>query len=460
MPQLLLASAFSATPIIENTAAIIEKVSITKIYDYIYILNIFNNFTFYDELFSQIDKNTNMIKNYLQEFRDKNVPLSIQDQLYIASMTRTLMRHTEFLLIVEKSSTQFYTNKESCSTMSSTQMHSTLAMTSTDIYKSNIFTHTLEPTQDNLALLAQAHEISYNLKLIRMNIDEFNVHNTTTQNLYDQLKTIIHESILISESSLMQIYYQNVSLTSNILNIINNYEILHYKNKTFDEVWQMITEISNFSCQEHNQGRITSIEIPLIIGNNPIASLFQATPIILLNQTLQLKAPQTWILGDLNKPLYLLDNESFLQHCFSKNDIFLCKFPPNYKPIHDPCIYALLTKESIYRSCELQVFFHATCISQTMGYNKSILAHFCPLAKRSWILPIKKTNTSTKFIQLTNMQILLLNNSNIEVTSTPTHRSNILPILAIASIAITSTFYLTAWACVFYKSLYPNYLAH
>lgn len=460
MPQLLVASAFSATPIIPNTAAIIEKVSTSKIYDNIYTLNIFNNFTFYDELFSQIDKNTNVIKYCLQELQDKNLPLSLQNQLYIASMTRTLMRHTEFLLITEKSSTRFYTNQESCSTISSAQLVSTLAMTSTDIHKSNIFTYTLEPTPDNIALLTQSRETSYELKLIRENIDEMIVNNISAQNFYDQLKNTIHESILISESTLMQIYYQNVSLTSNLLNIINIYDILKYNNKTFNEVWQMISEISNFSCQEHEKGRITSIEIPLITGIDLVTSLFQATPIILLDHTLQLKSPQTWIVGNINEPTYLLNNESFFQHCHPKNDIFLCKFPPKYNPSQDPCINALLTKAKIYRSCELQLFFQATCISQTMGYNKSIFAHFCPFAKRSWILPIKRASTSTQFIQLTNMQILLLNNSNTEVISAPIHHNNILPLLALGSIAITAMCYLTAWACVLYKSFHPHFIAH
>lgn len=272
------------------------------------------------------------------------------------------------------------------------------------------------------------------------------------------MKTIIQDSIHISESTLMNVYHQNISLSSNIL---NSYDVIRYEETSFDKVWAMISLISNFSCLQHNEGHIISLNIPIIFRYNIELSLLQPMPIILNDKTTQLTYNPIWILGNVANPTLLLNYSTVFQYCYYINNIYLCQYLPQADTQQNPCIRHLLIFKELLQTCSIYSYSQTSCISKTIGFNNQTFAHICQFGRKSWLLPIKITKTPRKFIQLTISydNINNLNRSAIHITTNSSNNHHLLSIVVISAIVLTSAFYLTAWACILCRTFIPQYYA-
>lgn len=455
---MILSSVFSTTTILQNTAAIIEQVSPAKIYDDIYTLNIFTNFSFFDQLFHQLDKNINNIRACLLEYKDKRISYDHQQQLYISSMTRNLIRNHELLKILFQTYTNFYVNYENCSSISIAQMNHEFETITTDFYTSNIFVHLIEPTNDNKIMMLQLKATASIIKNIREKLFEFNLGNIPKASLYSQFKSVLHETIYNSDLIINQINKNDNVLSKIIQKTMHDYDIIHTNEDSFNLNWKIIAEISEFTCLEYKDGKKFSINIPILTTNTITLSRLQSAPIILNDHTLEILFPSTWILGDIHHPIHIYSDQDFNMYCHKRNNLFVCKPPPQESLNTHSCIYYFLKTSEVFDSCNISISYQTTCISRIIGYQNKTFIQVCQFSHRSWILPLDHTTSLDKFIQLSISveQADYLYNDTETQKLTVSHQNTFLLYFILTSIGVTTTFYLISWACVFLQASRPT----
>lgn len=456
-----LSSVKTTMPILKNSAAIIEQVSPTKIYESVYQLNIFLNFSLYDQLFLQLDKNVYNIHARLIDLKDKQIITLGQKRLFISTMLRNLLRNHQLLKTLFQSSSELYSNNQHCSSISTDQLNIRLQAHSTDLFCSNTFVHTINPSHENLVLLNNSKDLFLRLKNINNAVYEFDTPQMSKEFLYNELQNIILEATHISDLLILEIHINNMSIAKNIANTLTSYDVIRSNNKTFETLWKLVSEISKFNCDEHSQGKIFSISIPIITSNSLTTSYFQPLPIVLSEQTIVLLIQPFWILGDREDPFQLLTIEEFSQNCYFQNNQFLCKnkFPKSINT--DTCAYKFLTTSTIINTCRFNIIISTQCISEFIGHNETMFMQICSLDENSWIQPMSNINaTNITQLRISAEKISHIHKSFFQHNTRPAQNHKTISMVIITIIAFTSTFYMIAWICMLCKSLFPQYFHH